>query len=177
MPQAASPSSPAGPARPTRWRRTKRRPRSCVAAFGGLPGEVEPGAGRVEFLNPDGLPRDPAFSNVAVVSGSVRTIYIGGQDAVDAGGDRRHRRHRGTDRAGPEQFAHGPGGCRRRAGARREMERHGRRRPGLLLPATRRSSERGATDAILRSSRPPSSSASRIPDFLVEMDAIAVVLA
>src|SRR5215207_89721 len=40
--------------------------------------------GRVEFLNPDGLPRNPAFSNVAVVSGSVRTIYIGGQDAVDA---------------------------------------------------------------------------------------------
>jgi hypothetical protein len=35
-------------------------------------------AGRVEFLNPDGLPRNPAFSNVAVVSGSVRTIYIGG---------------------------------------------------------------------------------------------------
>src|SRR5262249_45334814 len=42
---------------------------------------------RVEFLNPDGLPRNPAFSNVAVVSGSVRTIYIGGQDAVDAEGN------------------------------------------------------------------------------------------
>jgi enamine deaminase RidA (YjgF/YER057c/UK114 family) len=42
--------------------------------------------GRVEFLNPDGLPRNPAFSNVAVVSGTVRTIYIGGQDAVDADG-------------------------------------------------------------------------------------------
>jgi enamine deaminase RidA (YjgF/YER057c/UK114 family) len=42
--------------------------------------------GRVEFLDPDGLPRNPAFSNVAVVSGSVRTIYIGGQDAVDAEG-------------------------------------------------------------------------------------------
>jgi enamine deaminase RidA (YjgF/YER057c/UK114 family) len=42
--------------------------------------------GRVEFMNPDGLPRNPAFSNVAVVTGSVRTIYIGGQDAVDADG-------------------------------------------------------------------------------------------
>src|SRR5918995_1417013 len=42
--------------------------------------------GRVEFLDPDGLPRNPAFSNVAVVSGSVRTIYIGGQDAIDADG-------------------------------------------------------------------------------------------
>lgn len=43
--------------------------------------------GRVEFLNPEGLHRNPAFSNVAVVSGSVRTIYIGGQDAVDALGN------------------------------------------------------------------------------------------
>ena len=43
--------------------------------------------GRVEFLNPEGLPRNPAFSNVAVVSGSVRTIYVGGQDAVDAEGN------------------------------------------------------------------------------------------
>ena len=43
--------------------------------------------GRVEFLNPAGLHRNPAFSNVAVVSGSVRTIYIGGQDAVDAKGN------------------------------------------------------------------------------------------
>ena len=43
--------------------------------------------GRVEFLNPNGLPRNPAFSNVAVVSGNVRTIYVGGQDAVDAEGN------------------------------------------------------------------------------------------
>jgi enamine deaminase RidA (YjgF/YER057c/UK114 family) len=40
----------------------------------------------VEFLNPDGLSRNPAFSNVAVVSGSVRTIYVGGQDAIDGDG-------------------------------------------------------------------------------------------
>jgi enamine deaminase RidA (YjgF/YER057c/UK114 family) len=38
--------------------------------------------GRVEYLNPRGLPKSPAFTNVAVVSGPVRTIYIGGQDAV-----------------------------------------------------------------------------------------------
>ena len=43
--------------------------------------------GRVEFLNPDGLPQNPAFSNVAVVSGTVRTIYVGGQDAIDADGN------------------------------------------------------------------------------------------
>jgi len=42
--------------------------------------------GRVELLAPDGLVRSPAFSHVAVVSGPARTIYVGGQDAVDAGG-------------------------------------------------------------------------------------------
>jgi len=42
--------------------------------------------GRVEFLSPEGLPRNPAFSNVVAVSGNVRTIYVGGQDAIDAEG-------------------------------------------------------------------------------------------
>lgn len=42
--------------------------------------------GHVKFLNPEGLNKNPAFSNVAVVSGDVRTIYIGGQDAIDAQG-------------------------------------------------------------------------------------------
>lgn len=42
--------------------------------------------GHVEFLNPEGLNRNPAFSNVAIVSGPVRTIYVGGQDAIDAEG-------------------------------------------------------------------------------------------
>jgi enamine deaminase RidA (YjgF/YER057c/UK114 family) len=36
---------------------------------------------------PKACPGNPAFSNVAVVSGSVRTIYIGGQDAVDTEGN------------------------------------------------------------------------------------------
>lgn len=44
------------------------------------------GDGRVEFLTPAGLHRNPAFSNVVVVSGNVRTIYVGGQDAVTAEG-------------------------------------------------------------------------------------------
>jgi enamine deaminase RidA (YjgF/YER057c/UK114 family) len=43
--------------------------------------------GRVQLLAPDGLVKSPAFSHVAVVSGPVRTIYIGGQDAVGADGD------------------------------------------------------------------------------------------
>ena len=43
--------------------------------------------GRVDFLNPNGLVRNPAFTNVAVVSGAVKTIYIGGQDAIAADGE------------------------------------------------------------------------------------------
>jgi enamine deaminase RidA (YjgF/YER057c/UK114 family) len=42
---------------------------------------------KVEFINPDGLHKNPAFSQVAVVSGHYKTVYIGGQDAVDKDGN------------------------------------------------------------------------------------------
>jgi enamine deaminase RidA (YjgF/YER057c/UK114 family) len=42
--------------------------------------------GKVEYISPDGLHKNPAFSNVIVVTGSTKTIYVGGQDAVDAFG-------------------------------------------------------------------------------------------
>jgi enamine deaminase RidA (YjgF/YER057c/UK114 family) len=42
--------------------------------------------GKVEYISPDGLHKNPAFSNVIVVSGNARTVYVGGQDAVDASG-------------------------------------------------------------------------------------------
>jgi enamine deaminase RidA (YjgF/YER057c/UK114 family) len=51
---------------------------------GGMASET--GSGKVEHLNPEGLVQNPAFTNVVVVSGPTRTIYIGGQDAVDAAG-------------------------------------------------------------------------------------------
>ena len=43
-------------------------------------------SGQVQHLNPDGLSKNPAFSQIVTVAGSVRTIYIGGQDAVNASG-------------------------------------------------------------------------------------------
>jgi enamine deaminase RidA (YjgF/YER057c/UK114 family) len=43
-------------------------------------------AGTVQYLNPDTLAKNPAFTNVVVVTGPVKTVYIGGQDAVDASG-------------------------------------------------------------------------------------------
>lgn len=42
--------------------------------------------GQVQYINPNGLPKNPAFTNVVSVTGPVKTIYIGGQDAVDISG-------------------------------------------------------------------------------------------
>jgi enamine deaminase RidA (YjgF/YER057c/UK114 family) len=43
--------------------------------------------GRVEHLNPEGLPQNPAFSNVVAVTGPAKTVYVGGQNAVTASGE------------------------------------------------------------------------------------------
>ena len=40
----------------------------------------------IKRLRPDGLVRSPAFSHVAVVPPGATTIYVGGQNAVDAAG-------------------------------------------------------------------------------------------
>jgi len=42
--------------------------------------------GQVQYLDPETLHKNPAFTNVVVVSGSVKTVYVGGQDAVDTSG-------------------------------------------------------------------------------------------
>jgi enamine deaminase RidA (YjgF/YER057c/UK114 family) len=42
--------------------------------------------GTVSHLNPAGLHRNPAFSQVITTSGQTRTIYVGGQNAVDSAG-------------------------------------------------------------------------------------------
>jgi enamine deaminase RidA (YjgF/YER057c/UK114 family) len=42
--------------------------------------------GTVSYLNPEGLHVNPAFSQVVVASGRTRTVYVGGQNAVDASG-------------------------------------------------------------------------------------------
>jgi len=36
----------------------------------------------IEFVNPDELLKNPAFSQVAITKGNGRTIYIGGQNAI-----------------------------------------------------------------------------------------------
>lgn len=42
--------------------------------------------GQIQYINPDTLSTNPAFTNVIAISGNVKTIYIGGQDAIDASG-------------------------------------------------------------------------------------------
>jgi enamine deaminase RidA (YjgF/YER057c/UK114 family) len=41
----------------------------------------------IRYLNPGTLNTNPAFTNVVTVSGPVKTVYVGGQDSGDAGGD------------------------------------------------------------------------------------------
>jgi enamine deaminase RidA (YjgF/YER057c/UK114 family) len=40
----------------------------------------------VQYLNPPGLLRSPAFSQAVVVEQPARTVYVGGQNGVDASG-------------------------------------------------------------------------------------------
>ncbi|NYD79767.1 RidA family protein [Arthrobacter cupressi] len=40
----------------------------------------------ITFLQPEGLVRSPAFSHAAVVPAGAATIYVGGQNGVDASG-------------------------------------------------------------------------------------------
>lgn len=41
----------------------------------------------VAHLNPEGLHKNPAYSQAIAVSGPVTTVYVGGQDAVDVDGN------------------------------------------------------------------------------------------
>lgn len=42
---------------------------------------------KIQYINPDGLPKNPAFSQVVVTQGKGKTIYVGGQNAVNAKGE------------------------------------------------------------------------------------------
>lgn len=38
---------------------------------------------KIEHINPEGLNNNPGFTNVITVSGNVKTVYVGGQDSID----------------------------------------------------------------------------------------------
>jgi enamine deaminase RidA (YjgF/YER057c/UK114 family) len=39
---------------------------------------------KIQYINPDGLSKNPAFSQIVTTQGVGKTIYIGGQNAVNA---------------------------------------------------------------------------------------------
>jgi enamine deaminase RidA (YjgF/YER057c/UK114 family) len=43
--------------------------------------------GSVRYVDPEGLHKNPAFTNVEIVEGPTRTVHVGGQNAVDASGN------------------------------------------------------------------------------------------
>lgn len=51
-----------------------------------MAGATVTGMETIEKIRPGGLVRSPAFSHVAVVPPGATTIYVGGQNAVDADG-------------------------------------------------------------------------------------------
>lgn len=67
---------------------------ACIMLAGVLAGctardqreEHPPMQGSVQHLNPDGLHKNPAYSQAVVVTGNVKTVYVGGQNAVDDSG-------------------------------------------------------------------------------------------
>jgi hypothetical protein len=42
---------------------------------------------KIEHINPEGLSKNPAFSQIITTQGNGKTIYIGGQDAVNSNGE------------------------------------------------------------------------------------------
>jgi len=42
--------------------------------------------GEIIYSNPEGLHKNPAYSQMVITKGSLKTIYIGGQNAVDKDG-------------------------------------------------------------------------------------------
>jgi enamine deaminase RidA (YjgF/YER057c/UK114 family) len=52
---------------------------------------------KVQYINPDGLSKNPAFSQVVTTQGKGKTIYVGGQDAVNV-----HREIIGTGDLGKQ---------------------------------------------------------------------------
>src|SRR5512138_5890 len=46
-----------------------------------------PGRGAVDYINPEGMLRNPAFTQVVAATGPVRTVYVGAQTPVDGSGN------------------------------------------------------------------------------------------
>ena len=140
-----------------------------------FPNSSAGGAGSVRYINPDSLNNNPAFTNVVVVEGNVRTVHIGGQDAINAQGEIVGK---GDIVAQTEQVL---------ANVRAALEAGGARAEHIIkwniYVVEGQSLQAGFAafeNAWPQTPNPPAItgvfvSALAHPDFLVEMDAVAVV--
>jgi enamine deaminase RidA (YjgF/YER057c/UK114 family) len=131
--------------------------------------------GSVRYVDPVGLNKNPAFTNVVVVEGPAKTVYVGGQDSVDASGNIVGK---GDIAAQTEQVL---------ANVRAALAAGGAEPEHVIkwtLHLVEGVSLRAGFSAFQRSwpdtPNPPAITAAFVaglahPDFLVEMDAIAVV--
>ena len=129
----------------------------------------------VRYINPDSLNNNPAFSNVVVVEGNVKTVHISGQDAINASGEIVGK---GDIVAQTEQIL---------ANVRVALEAGGARAEHIikwnLYVVEGQSLQEGFgafQNAWPETPNPPAITMAFVsglahPDFLVEMDAVAVV--
>ena len=129
----------------------------------------------VRYINPDSLNKNPAFTNVVVVEGNVKTVHIGGQDAINASGEIVGK---GDIMAQTEQIL---------ANVRAALEAGGARPEHIIqwniYVVEGQSLQAGFAafeNAWPQTPNPPAITGVFVsglahPDFLVEMDAVAVV--
>ena len=131
--------------------------------------------GKVQFINPDGLSKNPAFTNVITVIGPVKTVYIGGQDAVDASGAIIGK---GDIKLQTEQVLKNLQAALNAAGA--ELEHIIKWNLYVVEGQSIQAGFEAFQQVWGRRTNPPAITMAFVsglanPDFLVEMDAIAVV--
>ena len=130
---------------------------------------------KIELLSPEGLHKNPAYSQVAVVEGNYRTIYIGGQDAVDKDGKLVGK---GDIEAQAKQILHNLETAVQAGGG--SFENIIKWNVYIVQGQSAEKALKAFQGAMSKMKKPPlitgifvSSLAN--PDFLLEMDAIAVV--
>lgn len=132
-------------------------------------------SGIVQYINPDTLPKNPAFTQVVAVTGPVKTVYVGMQNAVDAS---RNIVGKGDIAAQTEQVLKNLQACLDATGAKREHIVHWNIYIAQGQPI------QPAFEAGMRwwgnRPNPPANSVIFVPvfsppDFLVGIDAVAIV--
>jgi enamine deaminase RidA (YjgF/YER057c/UK114 family) len=129
----------------------------------------------VEYINPEGLNTNPAFTNVVVVSGNVKTVYVGGQDSID---DKQQIIGKGELKAQVEQVLKNLEIALAAGGAKLEHVI----KWNLYVVEGQSLQEGFAAFQSFAGKQPKPPAISMVfvsglahPDFLVEMDAIAIV--